>query len=77
MRAVYRETPTSAPIDCEVIGMNPGGFVCREVGRFWNGVFLAQRGTLRRETGLHTKPVEVKDPVQDRLLAKLGRAGVV
>lgn len=77
MRAVYRETPTSRPVDCEVIGMQPGGFVCREVNRYWPGVFLAARGTLRRQNGLAgAKPVEVKDPVQARLVAKLKRAGV-
>jgi hypothetical protein len=76
MLATYRETPTSPPIACEVIGVRRDGFVCRETGRYWPGVFLAKRGTLRRQTGLHTKPVEVKDPVADRLLAKLNRAGV-
>lgn len=75
--AIYRETPTSKPVPCEVISVRPDGFVCKETGRFWNGVFVAQRGTLRRVNGLAaSKPVEVKDPVADRLLAKLKRAGV-
>jgi hypothetical protein len=77
MLATYRETPTSPPIACEVIGVRRDGFVCKEVGRYWPGVWIAQRGTLRRVTGLSGgKPVEVKDPVADRLLAKLNRAGV-
>lgn len=75
--AIYRETPASKPVPCEVIGVRLDGFVCRETGRYWNGVFLAKRGTLRRVNGLAaSRPVEVKDPVQSRLLAKLKRAGV-
>lgn len=77
MLATYRATPDSPPVPCEVISVRPDGIVCKEVGRFWPGVFVAQRGTLRRVTGLASaKPAEVKDPVQARLLAKLKQAGV-
>ena len=77
MRAVYRETPTSPPMACEILEVRVDGIVCREVDKFWPGVFLAKRGTLRRPSGLKAcLPAEVKDPVTGRLLAKLKQAGI-
>jgi len=38
----YRETPTSAPIDCEVISRARGMVVLREVGRPLPGVWCAR-----------------------------------
>jgi hypothetical protein len=77
MRATYWPSrATRTPIDCEIIDVRPDGIVCRELDKLWPGVFLAPRGTVRRVSDVKVTPAEVIDPVAQRLLNKLRRAGV-
>jgi hypothetical protein len=76
VKALYQPFGAAKATPCEILEVRLEGIVCRETDKFWPGVFLAKRGTLRPMPVAKARLTEVKDPVAQRLQAKLRQAGV-
>lgn len=87
MSAVYREHAGADWIEVEILSRHPGGFVCREVGRLWPGVWVADWSQVRETTDAVIEPRNPAGPaletpvrrmsiVQRRIYRKLRTAGI-